>query len=148
MLKVPLVLMALLAAEVPRAAVAASRVAEAECSDSTQASYSLAHVLPLFADTTTEAVEWRGIAGVERVDWIEAEVVTDTALCAAIDQQARGWHSEAPDPSVFGNFTVSALRIGPYYAAVVDYLHENSTGWSKLLILAPDDLRVLHSALV
>lgn len=118
------------------------------CADSATAARRLARVLPIFADTTAEALEWRTDGELQKTDWHDTEVVRDDELCARIDQQARAWHAQAPDVSVFGSYTVYALRIGPYYAAVVDYPHENSTGWSTLLILAADDLRVLDYGLV
>ena len=118
------------------------------CADSATAAYRLEHVLPIFADTTAESVEWRTDGGLQQTAWTDAEAVRDPDLCARIDARARAWHARAPDVSVFGSYTVHALRIGPYYAAVVDYPYENSTGWSLLLVLAGDDLRVLDYGLV
>lgn len=108
----------------------------------------LAHVLPMFADTTEEAVEWRANGGIAQLGWTDGEVVRDADLCTRIHQQVRAWHNQAPDTTVFGDYAVYALRIGPYYAAVVDYPSENSTGWSVFLLLALDDLRVLRVTLV
>lgn len=118
------------------------------CADSATALDRLTHVLPMFADTTYEAVEWRTAGGVAQSGWTDAAVVRDAELCVRIYQQARAWHNQAQDPSVFGDYRVHALRIGPYYAAVVDYPFPNSTGWSALMLLAPDDLRVLRVTLV
>lgn len=139
----PVALVALLSMPAPMVSATPAQC----CADSLMAASRLEHhALPAFADTTADAAEWRAIAGVEQVDWSNAGVVRDEELCTRINSVTRAWHDRAEDPSVFGDYTVYALRIGPYYAAFVDYPYQNSTGWSTLLILAPDDLRVLHDA--
>jgi hypothetical protein len=113
------------------------------CADLAAAARRLAHVLPLFADPTPEALAWRAETGIERVDAGDAGVIRDADLCARIDEQARAWHVRAGYAPDLGDYTVYALRIGGYYAAVADYPGGDTVGWGVLLILDPDDLRVL-----
>lgn len=113
------------------------------CADFKAAAFRLAHVLPFFVDATPEAVAWRADSGIERVDAADAEVIRDAALCARIDERARAWHVGSGYADSLGDYTVYALRVGGYYAAVADYPGGDSIGAGVLLILDPDDLSVL-----
>lgn len=83
------------------------------CADSATAAYRVAHVLPAFADSTPEAMEWRTIAGVQQISARDAEVVRDADLCTRIDQQARAWHNQATNPPVFGDYTSTRSASAP-----------------------------------
>ena len=116
------------------------------CADLATSARRLAGVLPLFVDTTPEATAWRAESGIERMDAADAEVITDAGLCARIDARARVWHVRSGYASALGDYTVSSLRMGSYYAAVAYYSNENGIGPGVILILDPADLTVLDFA--
>jgi hypothetical protein len=87
------------------------------CSHPQEAAALLEDVLPLFSDTTADALEFQESASLDVVVPGDAEVVSDPVVCAQITQRVREWFGTTENPPGRTGYSVIAVRVGSYYAA-------------------------------